>query len=70
MKKQLDIYYPYYLTDTDNDDNFIITIYSTKEDMENKTNGKTYFYSLTLSPSVDDSECCKVKIDGEYYYFS
>ena len=32
-------------------------------------NGKTYIYEMTLSMKVPDSKCCRVFIDGKYYYF-
>lgn len=69
MKRILDYYFPHYWTDTDEDGNFIVIIYPTHEDKMNFTNGKSYRYSMSLSPNVSDSECCKVKIDGKYYYF-
>lgn len=31
--------------------------------------GKPYQYEMTLSQKYNDDECCRVKIDGEYYYF-
>lgn len=39
-------------------DNSIVTV-----------NGVSYPYFMTLSPEVDDGHCCKVLIDGNFYYF-
>jgi hypothetical protein len=32
-------------------------------------NGQVYTYEMTLSSEIDDEHCCRVMIDGEYYYF-
>lgn len=32
-------------------------------------NGKEYQYEITLSDIYPDNKCCRVKIDGIYYYF-
>lgn len=32
-------------------------------------NGKLYKYSITMSPYFTDDRCCRVNIDGIYYYF-
>ena len=31
--------------------------------------GKEYEYEMTLSPAYPDDKCCRVNIDGTYYYF-
>lgn len=69
MKKYLIDYYPYYKTAEDENENLIVKIYPTYEDMESNTNATTYNYTLSLSASVLDSECCRVKIDNDFYYF-
>ena len=58
MKKMLEDYFPDYQIDVDNDDFHAVRIY-----------GKTYLYELNLCADVPDSECSRVKICGEYYYF-
>lgn len=32
-------------------------------------NGKEYSYEMTLSFDYPDDMCCRVLIDGEFYYF-
>jgi len=32
-------------------------------------NGKPYEYEMTMSTKVPDSKCCRVLIDGNFYYF-
>lgn len=32
-------------------------------------NGKAYEYEMNLSQAVPDHKCCRVLIDGNYYYF-
>ena len=32
-------------------------------------NGKDYEYQISLDSSISDSECMRVNINGEYYYF-
>ena len=32
-------------------------------------NGKTYQYEMTLSMKVPDEKCCRVFVEGNYYYF-
>ena len=32
-------------------------------------NGKEYPYEMTLSFDYPDNMCCRVLIDGEFYYF-
>ena len=29
----------------------------------------TKIYEINLSQNIPDSECCRVRIDGKYYYF-
>jgi hypothetical protein len=31
--------------------------------------GKKYQYEITLSDAYEDDKCCRVNIDGVYYYF-
>ena len=31
--------------------------------------GVEYPYEITLSMEVSDEQCCRVKINGKYYYF-
>ena len=31
--------------------------------------GKSYEYEMTLNPKVPDDGCCRVLVDGSYYYF-
>lgn len=69
MKKMLNDFYPYYWTDTDENGDYIVTIYNSKEDKDNFTNGRTYKASINLSPSVKDCECMKTTINGINYYF-
>lgn len=47
-------YYDYDLTDEDG----IVVV-----------NGKSYVYEMTMSMKVPDEKCCRVLIDGNYYYF-
>jgi len=44
-------------------------IASTDDDNIVIVNGKAYPYFMTLSPEVDDEHCCKVLINGDFYYF-
>ena len=50
--------YDYYPEFDINPDDSIITI-----------NGNEYPYEMTLSLDYDDAHCCRVMIDGVYYYF-
>ena len=52
--KRLEDYYSYEFTD--NDDEIVI-------------DGKVFSTEMTLSPEYPDDLCCRVLIDGEYYYF-
>jgi len=31
--------------------------------------GKNYEYEMTLDPKVPDYACCRVLVDGNFYYF-
>lgn len=39
------------------------------DDGEIIINGKSYKYELTLNPCVPDHKCCRVFVEGNYYYF-
>lgn len=32
-------------------------------------NGKPYEYEMTMSTEIPDDKCCRVFIDGKFYYF-
>lgn len=32
-------------------------------------NGIEHQYQITMSLDFDDEHCCRVQIDGDYYYF-
>lgn len=56
-KMLLDYFDDYDFPDDDEDGDKIIV------------DGKEYTYQMTLSMEYADDECCRVLIDGEYYYF-
>lgn len=39
------------------------------DDMHIMVNGQIYEYEMTLASDYDDEHCCRVMIDGQYYYF-
>lgn len=40
-----------------------------EDDDHLRINGKVYAYSITLNPDIPDDRCCRVQIEGQYYYF-
>ena len=51
-------YYEYELADDDLYDEGTVIV-----------NGKPYVYEMTLSMKVPDEKCCRVFVEGNYYYF-
>lgn len=43
--------------------------YEPGDDGEIIIDGKLYQYEINLSQSVPDDRCCRVFIDGKYFYF-
>lgn len=46
-----------------------IYILNTDDEFLIRINNTIYPYQMSISANVPDSECCRVDIDGEYYYF-
>lgn len=40
-----------------------------EDDFSIAIDGKYYRYEMNLSSEYNDDECCRVEINGEYYYF-
>ena len=59
--KMLNDYFNY-TTDVDDDGYLIVTV-------DKDGTQAVYRYIFTMNSDISDDKCCKVLIDGEYYYF-